>query len=136
MWRTVYVSALTKDLWLVLGGDEVRGELRADDSPLPRIPPRRLWVGLRFEHGPFHSEGEVKNAGEQTRVYGAETSTGGYTVLNFHGSYQVTTGSTVHTVTLRVDNAADDLHRNHLSYIKDLAPEMGRSVKLVYGLRF
>jgi iron complex outermembrane receptor protein len=57
-------------------------------------------------------------------------------VLNFHGSYQITTGSTVHTVTLRVDNAADELYRNHLSYIKDLAPEMGRSVKLVYGVRF
>jgi iron complex outermembrane receptor protein len=129
-------AGLTKDLWLVLGGDAVRGELRADDSPLPRIPPRRLWVGLRFEHGPLHLEGEVKNVGEQTRVYGAETPTDGYTVLNFHGSYQVTTGSTVHTVTLRIDNASDDLYRNHLSYIKDLAAEMGRTVKLVYGVRF
>jgi len=129
-------AGVTKDLWFVLGGDAVRGELRADDSPLPRIPPRRLWVGLRFEHGPFHLEGEVRNVAGQTRVYGAETPTDGYTVANFHGSYQVTTGSTVHTVTLRVDNAADDLYRNHLSYIKDLAPEMGRSVKLVYGVRF
>ncbi len=129
-------AALTKDLWLVLGGDAVRGELRADDSPLPRIPPRRLWVGLRFEHGPFHVEGEVKNVGEQARVYGAETPTDGYTVVNCHGSYQLTTGKTVHTVTLRLDNAADELYRNHLSYIKDLAPEMGRSLKLVYGVRF
>ncbi|MGE0454476.1 MAG: TonB-dependent receptor [Vicinamibacteria bacterium] len=129
-------AGLTQDLWLLVGADAVRGELRADDSPLPRIPPRRLWFGLRFERGPLHLEGEVKNVGEQSRVYGAETRTDGYTVLNFHGSYQITTGTTVHTVTLRVDNAADELYRNHLSYIKSLAPEMGRSLKLVYGVRF
>lgn len=27
-------------------------------------------------------------------------------------------------------------YRNHLSYIKDLTPEIGRSLKAVYGLRF
>jgi iron complex outermembrane receptor protein len=129
-------AAMTRDLWLVLGVDAVRGELRADESPLPRIPPRRLWAGLRFEHGPFHLEGEVRNVAAQTRVYGAETPTDGYTVVNLHGSYRITTGRSIHTVTLRVDNAADELYRNHLSYIKDLAPELGRSVKLVYGVRF
>jgi len=56
--------------------------------------------------------------------------------VNGHGSYQFTTGQTVHTVTLRVDNVGDELYRNHLSYIKDLTPEMGRSFKLVYGVRF
>ncbi len=129
-------AGLTEDLWLVLGGDAVRGELRDGNDPLPRIPPYRLWAGLRFEHGPFHLEGEVKNVGEQTRVYGAETPTDGYTLVNFHGSYQLTSGSAVHTVTLRVDNIGDELYRNHLSYIKDLAPEIGRTVKLVYGVRF
>ena len=91
-----------------------------------RPPSRRPYAGA--ELGP----GEAMSVGEQSRVYGAETPTDGYTVLNFHGSYQ-TTGTTVHTVTLRVDNAADDLHRNHLSYIGDLAPE---SLKLVHGIRF
>jgi iron complex outermembrane receptor protein len=129
-------AGLTKDLWLVLGGDTVRAQLRADDSPLPRIPPRRLWAGLRFEHKAFHVEGEVKNVSEQTRVYGAETPTDGYTVLNFHGSYRLTTGKAIHTLTARLDNASDELYRNHLSYIKDLTPEMGRSFRLVYGVQF
>ena len=39
-------------------------------------------------------------------------------------------------MTLRSDNIGDELYRNHLSYIKDLAPEMGRTFKLVYGVRF
>jgi iron complex outermembrane recepter protein len=127
---------LTKDLWLIVGGDTVRGELRAGKTPLPRMPPYRVWGGLRFEHKGFHLEGEVKNSGPQTRVYGAETPTDGYTLVNVHGSYQLTTGSTVHVFTARLDNATDELYRNHLSYIKDLTPEMGRSFRLVYGLKF
>ena len=67
-------AGLTDKLWLVLGGDAVRGELRADGGALPRIPPYRLWAGLRFEHKGVHVEGEVKNVGKQTRVYGAETT--------------------------------------------------------------
>jgi iron complex outermembrane recepter protein len=129
-------AALTNAVWLVLGGDAVRGELRDGNGALPRIPPHRLWAGLRFEHKGLHVEGEVRTVGKQTRVYGAEIPTDDYTVVNFHGSYQITTGHTVHTITLRSDNIGDELYRNHLSYIKDLAPEMGRSVKLVYGVRF
>lgn len=128
-------AGLTDQLWLVLGGDAVRGELRSGGA-LPRIPPRRLWVGLRLEHDALHLEAEVKNVGRQDRVYGAETPTDGYTVVNGHAAYQITSGHTVHTVTLRCDNVGDELYRNHLSYIKDLAPEMGRSFKLVYGVRF
>ena len=30
------------------------------------------------------------------------------------------------TFTARLDNAADELYRNHLNHVKDLAPEMGR----------
>ena len=58
------------------------------------------------------------------------------TTVNLHGSYQLIAGSTVHTFTVRLDNATDELYRNHLSYIKDLTPEMGRSLKVVYGLGF
>ncbi len=128
-------AGLTRAVWLVLGCDGVRGELR-DGGALPRIPPRRLWAGLRLEHGPFHVEGEVKNVGEQNRVYGAETPTDGYTVVNVHASYQLTRHHAVHTVTVRADNVGDELYRNHLSYIKDQAAEPGRSFRLVYGVRF
>jgi iron complex outermembrane receptor protein len=33
-------------------------------------------------------------------------------------------------------NLNDDLYRNHLSFIKDLAPEIGRGVAVSYTLRF
>jgi hypothetical protein len=40
----------------------------------------------------------------------------------------MTAGRAVHTLTFRLDNATNELYRNHLSFIKDLVPEMGRSV--------
>jgi iron complex outermembrane receptor protein len=127
---------LTKSLWLELGGDSVRGKLRSDDTPLPRIPPYRGWVGLRYQTNKWHLEGQLRAADRQDRVYGAETPTAGYAVANFHGSYTFAAGRTAHIVTLRVDNAGDTTYRNHLSYIKDVIPELGRNVKLIYTVRF
>ena len=51
-------------------------------------------------------------------------------------AYTFASGRTAHVVTLRGGNLADETYRNHLSYVKDLAPEMGRSLRLVYTLRF
>ena len=45
-------------------------------------------------------------------------------------------GGVLHTITGRIDNATDELYRNHLSLIKDLAPEMGRNFKLLYSVKF
>ena len=42
----------------------------------------------------------------------------------------------MHTFTARLDNATNELYRNHLSLIKDFVPEMGRNFKLVYAVRF
>jgi outer membrane receptor protein involved in Fe transport len=36
----------------------------------------------------------------------------------------------------RVDNATDTLYRDHLNYLKDLAPEMGRNFRVVYSVKF
>ena len=42
----------------------------------------------------------------------------------------------LHTITARLDNVTDELYRNHLSFIKDLTPEMGRNFKLLYNVKF
>jgi iron complex outermembrane receptor protein len=127
---------LTKNLWLELQGDGVRGKLRSDDTPLPRIPPYRALIGLRYQTPKWHLEGQLRAADRQDRVYGVETPTAGYAVFNAHGSYTFATGRTAHIVTLRVDNAGDTTYRNHLSFVKDEIPELGRNVKLVYSVRF
>lgn len=118
------------------GVDYVRGSLRADGVPLPRMPPLRVRSGARYRWNALQAGGEVVAAAAQERVYGTETPTDGYGVLKLFGVYSVQIGRALHTFTARLDNATNTTYYNHLSYIKDLAPEMGRSLKFVYGLRF
>jgi len=42
----------------------------------------------------------------------------------------------MHVVSAGVYNVGDALYRNPLSFIKDLAPEMGRAARFTYSLRF
>jgi iron complex outermembrane receptor protein len=121
---------------LELGLDYVRGELRASNQPLPRMPPFRVRGGLRYHRAAFQAGGEVTAVSRQRRVFGEETETPGYTLLKLFGSYSFGSGDVVHTITARLDNATDRLYRNHLSLIKDFVPEMGRNVKIVYSVQF
>ncbi|MGE0446412.1 MAG: TonB-dependent receptor [Vicinamibacterales bacterium] len=118
------------------GIDYVRGTLKADGEPLPRMPPLRVRGGLRYQRNAFQAGGEVVATAEQDRVSGAESPTAGYSLLRLFAAYSFQTGRAVNTLTFRVDNATDELYRNHLSLIKHLVPEMGRNVKLLYNVSF
>ncbi len=119
-----------------VGLDYVRGALKDEDTWLPRIPPLRFRGGLRYQRNALQIGGQVIVAASQDNVSGLETSTDGYTMLGLYGSYSLPTGSGASTITVRLDNATNELYRNHLSLIKDEVPERGRSLKVVYGLRF
>jgi iron complex outermembrane receptor protein len=119
-----------------LGFDLVRAELRATNEPLPRIPPTRFRGGLRYQRSAFQAGGEIISAAKQDRVFGAETPTDGYNLLKLFASYSFGGGGAVNTITARLDNATNELYRNHLSFVKDFVPEMGRNFKVIYGVRF
>jgi iron complex outermembrane receptor protein len=118
------------------GLDYVRGELVDTGDPLPRIPPLRGRVGLHFQRNAFQAGADVVSAAKQDRLFGAETPTDGYTTLKLFSSYSFKTGRTTSTLTARLDNATNELYRNHLSLIKDLVPEMGRNFRLLYSVHF
>ena len=127
---------LTSNLFAEFSLDYVRGALKETDDSLPRIPPLRTNLGLRYQYNAFQVGGNVTVAAKQDRVLGEETPTDGYTLLRLFTSYSVQAGGVLHTITGRLDNATNELYRNHLSYIKDLVPEMGRNFKLIYNVRF
>jgi iron complex outermembrane receptor protein len=116
--------------------DFVRGTLEATGEPLPRIPPLRVRGGLRYQYNAFQAGGEVTAAARQDRVFGDETPTGGYELLRLFASYSFDAGGAVNTITARLDNATNELYRNHLSFIKHLVPEMGRNFRVLYTVRF
>jgi iron complex outermembrane receptor protein len=125
-----------RGLRVELGLDYVRGELRASNAPLPRIPPLRVRGGANYQRGAFQAGGELLFASKQARVFGAETPTDGYSLLKLFSSYSFGTDRVASTITARLDNVTNELYRNHLSLIKDFVPEMGRNFKLVYSVRF
>lgn len=116
--------------------DLVRAERLSDGQPLPRIPPMRLMGGLRYSRGPFEVGGNLTGVARQDRIFGPETETAAYGLLRFHATYTRQSARTVQSVTARLDNAADTLYRNHLNYLKDFVPEVGRQFRVVYTVKF
>ena len=123
-------------LFAEAGMDYVRGTLTDSDEPLPRIPPLRFRGGLRYQRNALQIGGEMTFAAAQDRVFPTETTTDGYQLLRAYAAYTFGSGEMAQTLTLRVDNATNELYRNHLSLIKDFVPEMGRNVKLTYNVKF
>ena len=116
--------------------DMVRGTLNDTDENLPRMPPYRGILGLRYQNAGLQVGGGVNLVATQGRVYGAEAPTDGYATLRLYGSYSFTKARMLHTLTARLENATNELYRNHLNYLKDQLPEMGRTFRLVYTLGF
>jgi iron complex outermembrane receptor protein len=127
---------VTKGLHLEFGVDTVRGRLRDSGEPLPRIPPVRFIGGVQYHRDALQVGAQVVSALEQDRVYGTETTTPGYATLRLFGAYSVQAGRLLHTFSARLDNATNELYRNHLSLVKDVVPEMGRNLRVVWGVKF
>jgi iron complex outermembrane receptor protein len=127
---------ITKTLSAEVGLDYVRGTLSDTDQPLPRMPPFRFTGGVRYHWNALQVGGSVVATAKQDRVFGAETPTDGYGLLKLFGVYSLQQGQTVHTFTARLDNVTNETYYNHLSFIKDLTPEMGRTFKVVYSVKF
>jgi iron complex outermembrane receptor protein len=73
---------------------------------------------------------------QQARVFPTESRTAGYTVFNLSGSYLIGRQHGAHIITFSAFNLGDRLYRNHLSFIKDFTPEIGRGVRVTYTFRF
>ena len=93
-------------------------------------------AGLRYQRNAFQAGGELIAVAAQDRLFSTETRTDGYQLGRLYAAYSFGRGAVAHTLTARLDNVTNELYRNHLSLIKDLAPEMGRNFKLLYNVKF
>ncbi len=127
---------LHEQLWLNLGLGAVVATLRDTDESLPRIPPFQAHVGADIPYRGFTLNPEWIWAAAQTRVFRGETATDSYAILNVGASYVLLRAHAAHVFSVRAYNLTNELYRNHTSFIKELAPEIGRGVKVGYPLRF
>jgi iron complex outermembrane receptor protein len=133
------------ELWWLEGGlDYVRGTLTTTDQPLPRMPPLRGRAGLRFQKNAFQIGADGIFTAKQDRIFAVDTKDGsvgetpteGSNILKLFASYSFGPANALNTLTVRLDNATNALYHNHLNYLKDLAPEMGRDFRVVYSVKF
>ena len=107
----------------------------ASEHP-PLIPPLNGRAGLRYETPRVFGGGAVRWSAAQDRVGDFETRTPGYATGTLDAGVRQLLGGRFHTLTARVDNVTDVEYRDHLSRIKDLMPQPGRSFVLMYRLSF
>jgi iron complex outermembrane receptor protein len=121
------------ELHLDLQADMVRASNRDTGEPLPRIAPMRALAALNWHHDRLQARLEAQGVRRQDRVDEDGTPTAGYTLVNAFASYGFTAGGRGWEAWLRGNNLFDTEARNHVSFLKTMAPLPGRSV--MAGLR-
>ncbi len=114
--------------------DTVRAKL-TDGTDLPRIPPARARVGLDLRYRGLSVRPEAIFAAAQRKTFPLETPTAGYGIVNVAGSYTIGSQHVAHIFSVNAYNLTNKLYRNHVSFIKDLVPEIGRGIRFGYTVR-
>jgi iron complex outermembrane receptor protein len=124
-----------KYLNVLTGLDYVNAQLETG-QPLPRIPPLRGRIGLDFHYNNFSVTPEFVAVADQDRVFTNETRTPGYGVFNVGATYVISKKHYANIFSVNAFNLTNRLYYNHISFIKDISPEIGRGVKFTYTIRF
>jgi len=122
-----------RSLTLEAAADYVHGE--TDSGAPARIPPwsvtsRLAWKGERLE-----TRLEVRRVGQQERVATFELPTDGYTLVNLYADFKPS-GNPDLRLFVEGRNLTDAEIREHASFLKDVAPAAGRSVRTGIAWRF
>jgi iron complex outermembrane recepter protein len=127
----------------------VRASRRETGDPLPFIPPLNGRFEVRYEAPRYFVNGALRASaaqervpapitvpGEQAEPVQPQRPTDGHSLVDLGGGMRWTLGGRLHTLTLKVDNLLDTAWRDHLSRIKDVAPQPGRNLRLLYRVQF
>jgi iron complex outermembrane receptor protein len=109
----------------------VRGRVSATARPLPRMPAPTGRLAARLRRGTFEFGAALRASVRQGRLGDFEEPTEGYCVMDFMTGWSAGSAGCSRTLVLRLENLFDTEYRNHLSRIKSIAPERGRSVTVI-----
>ncbi|HWK55130.1 MAG TPA: TonB-dependent receptor [Hyphomicrobiales bacterium] len=119
---------------LRLFGDMVRGRLDANGD-VPRMPAARVGTELRYEGERWNLYGTVLHAFDQQRAGRFERGTDSWTRLDLGADYTLDFGTAGELMLfVKGRNLGDREIRLPTSYLRDFAPEAGRSLEA--GLRY
>jgi iron complex outermembrane recepter protein len=116
----------------------------ATRDPLPDIPPLNGTLTLRYERAAGFLSLGWRGAAAQRRVPHTVVSpigdtpiqpqrpTDGYSLWHAGAGLRWSDGSRFHTLTLNLHNVFDAVWRDHLSRTKEIAPQPGRNLQILY----
>jgi iron complex outermembrane receptor protein len=103
---------------------------------LPRTPPLTTGSGVKWHANNWQVSADVKYYAEQTKVANGETVASSYSVINFYASHTHLLAKSSVQFYLKAHNLADAFGRNHVSYLKEYSPVVGRNVSLGVNYSF
>ncbi len=125
------VSWSEGSLTLNAGVDAVNARFSGSiDGDLPRLPPRRWRLGAMLDWHNFTAELAYTKVENQNDVAVGELPTKGFDNLKAYLGYRTQLDDATVEFFVRGDNLTDDEQRYHTSFIKDLAPQPGRTIEV------
>ena len=117
--------------------DYVWARNRDTHEYIPRVPPLRMKFGVNYYRSDlFKARVELQQVFEQDKVAAYETTTDAYSMLNLYLSKEMDYNGSVFEVFVRGTNLLGEKARNHVSFIKDVAPLPGASAMAGVRVKF
>lgn len=131
-----YALWLDGDRKLSLEGAADYVHAQTDFGPAARIPPYSVTGRLAWTSARFDASAEVRHVGEQDRVANEfELPTDDYTLVNASVAVRPFAQQNV-TLFAEARNLTDEEAREHVSFLKDIAPLPGRNLRVGVAYRF
>lgn len=116
--------------------DYTRASLLGGGGAVPRIPPLRMIGGIEATGGAIGGRLEAEHVTGQDRIAAFETTTPAWTMINASVSWKPLGADSAATLLLQANNIFDVEARRHASFLKDVAPLLGRDIRLSVRLAF
>lgn len=132
-----FQQQLNENFDLAFQADIVRAQLNnGKNKNLPRTPPASLLFRLNWNKGNWSASVEDHHRFRQDKVAANESISKAFNTVNARLSYYSTFYNSDALISLQLNNVLDSHGKNHVSYLKDFAPESGRNIKLNARLEF
>ncbi|RYY01278.1 MAG: TonB-dependent receptor [Gammaproteobacteria bacterium] len=115
--------------------DLVRATLD-NGGDLPRITPMRVGTSLDFDFNKWSANLSANHSAKQDRPGDYEDETNSYNRIDARIDYTFQNAGTDYTLFLKATNLTNEEIRNASSYLRDIAPEAGRSVQVGVRVKF
>ncbi|MBX3618235.1 TonB-dependent receptor [Nitrosomonas sp.] len=132
---TLYQLPGGSNVLLTLFSDYVRGRfINGDRADVPRMPPLRYGAELGLGNPAWNTALRYTRAEAQRHPGGNETATDGYHLLTASADYQLKAGKWGDVwLFAKGHNLLNEEIRNSVSFLRNFAPEPGRS--FIFGVR-